>query len=74
LFSALGQLFIFYTIHTFDALICSIITTTRKFFTFLASVIYFGHPLTIWQWVGVAAVFTGLIWDTWDSRGKRKEE
>jgi len=74
LFSALGQLFIFYTIHTFDALICSIITTTRKFFTFLASVIYFGHPLTIWQWVGVAAVFTGLIWDTLDSRSKRKEE
>merc|ERR1740131_133374 len=40
--SALGQFFIFLCVSDFGPLPCSIITTTRKFFTVLASVIFFG--------------------------------
>lgn len=33
--------------------------TNRKFFTVLASVIFFGNSLVLRQWVGTAFVFTG---------------
>jgi len=62
--SALGQYFIFMTISEFGPLPCSIITTTRKFFTVLASVFLFGHSLSARQWLGAVAVFAGLILDS----------
>ncbi|XP_067930793.1 solute carrier family 35 member B1-like isoform X2 [Watersipora subatra] len=58
--SALGQHFIFLMVSTYGPLPCSIATTTRKFFTILASVIVFGHTLLYRQWIGTAFVFTGL--------------
>ncbi|RHY01851.1 hypothetical protein DYB25_005858 [Aphanomyces astaci] len=58
--SALGQNFIYFTLQRFSALTCTTITTTRKFFTILASVMYFGNPLADQQWVGVGVVFTGI--------------
>lgn len=58
--SALGQNFIYYTIHQFGALTCTTITTTRKFFTILASVLWFGHTVSFLQWFAVALVFVGL--------------
>lgn len=57
---AIGQIFIFLTVEWFGPLACSIITTTRKFFTILLSVIFFRHPLTNIQWTGTLMVFTGL--------------
>merc|ERR1719427_306164 len=48
--SALGQFFIFMCVSEFGPLPCSIITTTRKFFTVLASVIIFGNSLIPRQW------------------------
>ncbi|EDM05754.1 solute carrier family 35, member B1, isoform CRA_a [Rattus norvegicus] len=47
--SALGQSFIFMTVVYFGPLTCSIITTTRKFFTILASVILFANPISSMQ-------------------------
>ncbi|RWS05296.1 solute carrier family 35 member B1-like protein [Dinothrombium tinctorium] len=61
--SAFGQMFIFLTVTEFGPLPCSIITTTRKFFTVLASVIFFGNSLTSRQWLGALLVFTGLTLD-----------
>ncbi|XP_014814406.1 PREDICTED: solute carrier family 35 member B1, partial [Calidris pugnax] len=58
--SALGQSFIFMTVVYFGPLTCSIITTTRKFFTILASVILFANPISTMQWVGTVLVFLGL--------------
>ena len=57
---SLLQNFIFTTITNFGPLTCSIFTTTRKFFTFLGSVIIFNNPLLPRQWVGVVLVFIGL--------------
>eukprot|EP00956_Cyclotella_meneghiniana_P005277 scaffold6599_cov61-Cyclotella_meneghiniana.AAC.4 len=58
--ASMGQVFIFLTIHHFSPLICTTITTTRKFFTILLSVYKFGHVLDVWQWSSVALVFGGL--------------
>ncbi|KAJ1136254.1 hypothetical protein NDU88_002671 [Pleurodeles waltl] len=58
--SALGQTFIFMTVVYFGPLTCSIITTTRKFFTILASVILFANPISQLQWLGTILVFLGL--------------
>lgn len=58
--SALGQNFILMTLYRFDSLILTTITTTRKFFTILVSVVWFGHHLNAGQWAGVAVVFFGL--------------
>ncbi|CAJ1958530.1 unnamed protein product [Cylindrotheca closterium] len=57
---AVGQIFIFLTITWYSSLVCTTITTTRKFFTILFSVLYFGHRFNIWQWVSVCMVFGGL--------------
>lgn len=59
--AALGQICIFLLVSQFGALVCSVTTTTRKFFTIMASVILYGHHLAVRQWLGVALVFTGLF-------------
>uniref|UniRef100_A0A7S2V4X9 Sugar phosphate transporter domain-containing protein n=1 Tax=Fibrocapsa japonica TaxID=94617 RepID=A0A7S2V4X9_9STRA len=58
--SALGQVFIFFTVNTFGSLVTSTVTTTRKFFTVLFSVVMFGHTLTTNHWIAVLMVFVGL--------------
>ncbi|XP_074117296.1 solute carrier family 35 member B1 [Sminthopsis crassicaudata] len=70
--SALGQSFIFMTVVYFGPLTCSIITTTRKFFTILASVILFANPISSMQWVGTVLVFMGLGLDAKFGKGSKK--
>ncbi|XP_054161762.1 solute carrier family 35 member B1-like [Oppia nitens] len=62
--SAIGQMFIFLTVANFGPLSCSIITTTRKFFTVLGSVLLFGNSLSNRQWLGTTLVFIGLALDS----------
>lgn len=71
--SALGQNFIFLTIQWFSALTCSTITTTRKFFTVLASVFYYGHTLKQQQWYGTALVFIGIFVNMQQKHAKGKK-
>ncbi|KAI8129372.1 putative solute carrier family 35 member B1 [Lucilia cuprina] len=59
----LGQLFIFLMVAGFGPLACSVVTTTRKFFTVLCSVIFFGNILIPRQWFGAVLVFAGLFAD-----------
>jgi UDP-galactose transporter B1 len=48
------------------------ITTTRKFFTIVLSVLMFGHVLNARQWGSVAIVFFGLVMDAYyEEAGKR---
>lgn len=58
--AAAGQVFIFFTIQLFSPLMCTTITTTRKFLTILLSVRNFGHRFTIPQWSAIGMVFGGL--------------
>jgi len=68
---ALGQAFVFYTIEKFGAISLVTVTVTRKLFTILLSVAYFGHALTIMQWVSVAVVFAALLLETFHKHKKR---
>ncbi len=70
--SAFGQIFIFYTIRTFDSLTLSTITTTRKFFTIVMSVVVHGNKLLNQQWLGVAIVFTGLAIEIYEGERSKK--
>ncbi len=63
--SVLGQVFIFKSITELSPLTCSIITTTRKCFTVLASVMLFGNSISTRQWGGVVLVFSGLFMDSY---------
>eukprot|EP00062_Callorhinchus_milii_P016067 gi/632966964/ref/XP_007899712.1/ PREDICTED: solute carrier family 35 member B1 [Callorhinchus milii] len=69
--SALGQSFIFMTVVYFGPLTCSIITTTRKFFTILGSVLIFGNPISFLQWIGTVLVFLGLGFDAKFGKGAK---
>ena len=60
---SVGQIFIFMMISEFGPLSCSIVTTTRKFFTVLISVIFMGNPLTTRQKLAIGIVFTALFAD-----------
>ncbi|KAK2733883.1 UDP-galactose transporter [Myotisia sp. PD_48] len=57
---AIGQLFIFYTLANFSSLLLVTVTVTRKMLTMLLSVVWFGHRLSMGQWVGVGLVFGGI--------------
>lgn len=73
----IGQFFIYAMIHRFGSLTNSTITTTRKFFSILFSVFWFGHPLSILQWISVAIVFASLAVDVFQSKSrpsKQKDE
>jgi len=72
--SALGQNFIFLTIKYFDALVLTTVTTTRKFFTILVSVVMYGHSLNNKQWLAVLLVFFGLSGEVYDKYEKKKTQ
>ena len=56
-----GQVFIFFTITGPGPLVCTTITTTRKFFTILLSVMLNpNNHLNNNQWIAVGLVFLGL--------------
>lgn len=68
--SAFGQVFVFWTIREFNALTLTTITTTRKFFTILVSVVVHGNALVGKQWFAVATVFAGLFLEAFDKEPK----
>lgn len=71
---AFGQYFIFLTVAEFGPLPCSIITTTRKFFTVLGSILIFGNNLAPRQWLSTLIVFSGLFLDAMYGKDRTKKE
>ncbi|KAI7866206.1 UAA transporter [Spinellus fusiger] len=57
---AVGQCFIFYTLHKYGSLRLVTVTVTRKLFTMLLSVFWFNHVLSVGQWSGIALVFSAI--------------
>lgn len=66
---AIGQLFVFAAIKLFSSLVATLVCTTRKFFSILASVLFNGNPLLPQQWWAAGLVFAGLIGATLVKRG-----
>lgn len=59
--SAIGQSFIFYTVARFDPLVCSTVTTTRKIFSVLLSILFKGHSIPAQGWMGLALAVGGIL-------------
>lgn len=58
--SAVGQLFIYYTIGQFGAVIFIIIMTTRQAIAILLSCMIYGHPVDVMGFLGILTVFLAL--------------
>lgn len=69
-----GQLFISAMLVEFGALPVSIVTTTRKFFSVILSVIIYQNLLTLRQWIASAMLFGALLLDVIFNRKKEKIE
>lgn len=61
--SAAGQNFIFYCVRHFSALVTTTITTTRKMFTVLLSIVVFEHTMAPRQWAGMGLVWLAITWE-----------
>ena len=59
--SAVGQSFIFYTLATFDPLVLSTVTTTRKIFSVILSIFLKGHSLSPMGWSGILLACGGIM-------------
>jgi solute carrier family 35 (UDP-galactose transporter), member B1 len=72
--SAVGQSFIFYTIANFDPLVLSTVTTTRKIFSVLLSIILKGHSLSVMGWSGIAMACGGILSELQDKMGSKPKK
>ncbi|KAH0843085.1 hypothetical protein AYO21_08784 [Fonsecaea monophora] len=70
---AVGQLFIYATLERFSSLLLVTVTVTRKMFTMLLSVMWFGHSLTKGQWMGIGLVFGGIAAEAYIQNLEKKE-
>eukprot|EP00127_Corallochytrium_limacisporum_P000765 Clim_evm51s25 gene=Clim_evmTU51s25 len=71
--ASVGQVFIFLLLEAAGPLNVSIVTTLRKFFSIIISVIAFSHPLNTRKMIGMALVFGGIAIDIYGGAKKRKE-
>lgn len=69
-----GQVCVSMMIANFGSLPLSLVTTTRKFFTVLLSVITFGNELSLRQWIATVTIFAALILDSILSKSKKTIE
>lgn len=58
--SAVGQLFIFYTIKHYGPLVFATIQTVRQFLSVILSIVFFAHPINSMEAVGILMVFVAL--------------
>lgn len=58
--STVGQLFIFYTVKSFGAVVFSIIMSARILFSTLLSCFVYNHPVTELGFIGIAIVFGSI--------------
>lgn len=78
LLSFVGQIFIYRLVKQFKQHIVPFVITTRKIFTVVLSIAYFGHKYTYWQVIGIALVLGASLYECLAEIGKeipsKKEE
>ncbi|XP_033631924.1 adenosine 3'-phospho 5'-phosphosulfate transporter 1-like isoform X2 [Asterias rubens] len=72
--SATGQLFIFYTISQFGAVVFVIIMTTRSGLAIFLSCLVYGHPISIAGVFGVLVVFSALFLRVYAQQRKKAQK
>jgi len=60
--SAVGQLFIFYTIKRYGPLVFATIQTVRQLLSIVLSILFFGHPINLAESAGIGLVFVTLAY------------
>jgi drug/metabolite transporter (DMT)-like permease len=63
LLSFVGQIFIYRLIKQFKQHIVPFIITTRKIFTVVLSIAYFGHKYNYWQILGITLVLGASLFE-----------
>jgi UDP-galactose transporter B1 len=58
-----GQIFIYRLVKQFKQHIVPFIITTRKIFTVVLSIMYFGHKYNYWQVLGIFLVFSASLFE-----------
>lgn len=71
LVGTIGQVFISAMIANFGSLPLSLVTTSRKFFTVLCSVVVYENSLNTLQWIAAAMIFSALLLDSYFSKKKQ---
>lgn len=71
---ALGQIVTYLTIKRFDCFILSVVNTSRKFFSILFSILWFGHHITFLHKIGIAIVCGSIAIDVIFSEMERREK
>ncbi|KAK6999982.1 adenosine 3p-phospho 5p-phosphosulfate transporter 1 [Biomphalaria glabrata] len=69
--SASGQLFIFYTISQYGAVVFVIIMTVRQGFAIMLSCLIYGHPVTFIGMLGIIILFIALFLKIYISQRQR---
>lgn len=59
----IGQICIYLVVANFKQHIYPLISTVRKIFTILLSILVFGHSMTIHQWFAMVLVFGGMAYE-----------
>ena len=69
----IGQCFVYFTIVNFNSFYLSVITTTRKFFTVISSILIYNHHISGYQWLSIILVFVGVGMELLEGKdGKHK--
>ena len=58
-----GQICIYMVVANFKQHIYPLISTVRKIFTILLSILVFGHSMTTHQWFAMVLVFGGMAYE-----------
>ena len=70
--SAMGQLFIYYTLEKHGAVVFTIISVTRQLISIALSSVMFGHVISPPAWIGVALTFAGITANALSGGGSKR--
>jgi drug/metabolite transporter (DMT)-like permease len=62
----LGQVSIYFVVANFKQHIFPLISTTRKMLTVILSIFLFHHDVNNWQWLSIAIVFSGMLYEFYE--------
>jgi len=68
--STIGMVIIYYTISQFGNLALGFVTTTRKIFTVIFSIVIFKHKINNFQYACIGAVFLVIFYEFYEKYEK----
>lgn len=68
-----GQISIYYVVANFKQHVFPLISTTRKMITIILSIFIFDHTINNWQWLAIAIVFVGMLYELYEEISHEKK-